>query len=277
MRQTMVFPCPLYGNIRQEVIFVDRTEHLTNPRFPLFHVPHDGRLLPKELLASVCVPMREFLFYDAVMRDVGVTRLVPRAYAARTYTERFPISRLLCDVERFIGPEEIMERCGMGFCYERAYDGRRIKTVTGELRKLTRRYYDAHHAEMDARCFQHPKMILFDMHSYHDEVVPAEFLTAMPTPDVCIGADERYTPPELVEIVRRRFEDAGYSVAVNYPYSGTFVPNAVLSKASGCDLISVMLEFHKRCYCDGALTPIAKKQAAIRTILERVVEACAGL
>lgn len=252
-------------------------EHLTNPRFPVFHVPHDGHLLPKEPLASVCVPMEDFLFYDAVMRDVGVAQLVPRAYATRLNTERFPISRLLCDVERFIGPEEIMERYGMGFCYERAYDGRKIKTVTEELRELTRRCYDAHHASMDARCFQHSKMVLFDMHSYHDEVVPTEFLTAIPTPDVCIGADACYTPPELVEIVRRHFKDAGYSVAINYPYSGTFVPNAVLSKASGCDLISVMLEFHKRCYCDRTLAPVAKKQAAIRMILERVVEACTEL
>ena len=106
-------------------------------RFPLFHVPHDGTSFPEELMESVCIPKEQFLSYHERMRDTGVLEMVPTAWRNSGNTLYFPVSRLLCDVERFPGPEEPMERLGMGFCYERAYDGTRIKTVSAELRRET--------------------------------------------------------------------------------------------------------------------------------------------
>lgn len=114
-------------------------------RFPLFHVPHDGTSFPEELMESVCIPKEQFLSYHEWMRDTGVLEMVPTAWRNSGNTLYFPVSRLLCDVERFPGPEEPMERLGMGFCYERAYDGTRIKTVSAELRRETLVWYHGHH------------------------------------------------------------------------------------------------------------------------------------
>ena len=99
-------------------------------RCPIFHIPHDGNQFPKELMESVCVSEEQFELYHERMRDIGVSLMIPSAYRTQSQTVRFPVSRLLCDVERFLGPEEVMERYGMGFCYEKAFDGTKIKNVT---------------------------------------------------------------------------------------------------------------------------------------------------
>lgn len=248
------------------------------PRFPVFHVPHDGCEYPPELMRSVCVPLPEFDRYDAAMRDAGVEEFIPKAHRPAFNAVRFSISRLLCDPERFTGPEEPMEKYGMSFCYERAYDGKKIKNVTQELREQTLVYYREHHAQMDRLCEKYPRILLFDLHSYHDAIVPEPlFRRGVPTPDLCVGADEKYTPPELVESVLRRFEAAGFSVAVNYPYAGAFVPNAVLSGESKCDYVSVMLEFHKRVYCDNSFTPVPAMQDKIRDLIQDVLTDCVVL
>ncbi len=240
------------------------------PGFLIWHVPHDGREFPEELLSSVCIPLGEFKAYHEKMRDAGVARLIPKVQDFQSETVCFPVSRLLCDVERFIGPEEIMERYGMGFCYERAYDGTVIKDISEELKEKTLRYYTEHHAKLDRLCESHKKVLVFDMHSYSDDIVPAAQLEAgRATPDVCIGTDTHFTPPELAAIVKDRFEEAGFTTAENYPYRGCLVPNYAMAGRGDC--ISVMLEFNKRVYLDGNGEVDGAKSAVIRGVMERIL------
>ena len=243
------------------------------PRFLFFHVPHDGSRFPGELLSSVCVSKDRFQEYHDRMCDTGVSELIPEAYRCPSMTERFPVSRLLCDPERFIGSEEIMERYGMGFCYEKAYDGTVIKNVTEPLKKETLRYYREHHKKIDEKCRRHSKVLLFDLHSYSDEIVPEDFLVpGRETPDVCIGTDRTFTSRRLYETVRLRLEEAGFRTAENYPYGGCLIPNTVLAGNSDC--VSVMLEFHKRVYLDADGKPDAENAARIRKVMERIAADC---
>lgn len=81
------------------------------------------------------------------------------------------------------------------------------------------------------------------MHSYSDDIVPKDFLReGRKTPEVCIGTNPHFTPPALAETAERRFREAGFTTARNYPYSGCLVPNAALSGEVDC--IAVMLEFN---------------------------------
>ena len=219
------------------------------PRFPIFHVPHDGSEFPDELLCSVCIPMEAFMAYHEKMRDVDVRKMVPQPYSAQC----FEISRLLCDVERFIGPTEVMEQYGMGFCYEKVYDGTKIKQITEELLMATRRYYDRHHRQMTLLCEEHPRVLFFDLHSYSDEIIPPHALhSGMATPDLCIGTDAHFTPPALTEIVRHCFSKVGFTIAENFPYEGLYVPENVLFGQCSCDFAGIMLELNRRAYCDRA-------------------------
>ena len=246
--------------------------------FPVFHVPHDGGRFPPELMESVCIPEEAFLRYHGAMRDTDISLAVPEEYRNGETCFAFPVSRLLCDVERFTGPEEVMERYGMGFCYEKAYDGTVIKRVSGETRRRTLRYYREHHARMDRVCEEHPRVLVVDLHSYHDAIVPGDFLReGARLPDLCVGADERYTPDWLPEAAVRRFREAGFSVAVNYPYTGCFVPDTVWSGSSAAECAGIMLEFHRRTYCgrDGRAEPA--RLGMIRDVIRQMIrEAACG-
>ena len=248
------------------------------PRYPVFHVPHAGRQFPAELLSSVCIPEERFRKYHALMSDTEAGMLVPEAYRGGDMYERFPVSRLLCDVERFIGPEEEMERYGMGFCYEKAFDGTEIRIVTDEERAKTRKYYDEHHARMNRICERHPRVLLFDIHSFSQESMPEHIRRRTDRlPDVCVGTDPEYTPEELSLRIRRRVNELRLTCTENIPYSGTFVPGAVLDGSCSCNLVSVMLEFNRNLYCDQNGKPIEAKTALIRNLVQRIVADCADL
>lgn len=248
------------------------------PRFPVFHIPHDGHQFPEELMSSVCVSEKEFLAYHEKMRDKQISGIVPRVQWTASHSPHFDVSRLLCDVERFIGPDEPMEKFGMGFCYKRAYDGREIKAVTPELLEKTRKYYDEHQRRMDDFAIRHPHLLFFDLHSYSDDIVPKDFLAPdKATPDVCIGTDSRYTPSALIDMLEKHLSRENISFAENYPYAGCFVPNIVLKSKGHRDFVGVMIEVNKRFYCDRQGDVIHGRMLQLRQILEKVLVDCIGV
>ena len=158
-------------------------------------------------MESATVSNQEFLAYHEKVRDYKMNDIVPSVQRTGSHVERFEISRLLCDVERFIGPVEPMEQYGMGFCYERAYDGKVIKSVTPEILEKTKVYYDRHHDRMNTIALNHSHLLLFDLHSFSDDIVPKDYLSSeTKTPDVCIGTDPLYTPHALTEIIRQHLD-----------------------------------------------------------------------
>ena len=238
----------------------------------LFHVPHDGNCFPEELQRSVCVPREIFLRYHRQMRDFGVRSFIPQSDTYHSCI--FEISRLLCDVERFVGEKEPMEAFGMGFCYERVYDGTRIKQVDEALREKTLAYYKLHHERLDSEALGfRGKLVLFDLHSFSRQILVGKVrVDCRPLPDICIGGDE-YLPKAKADAVIRAFQAAGYSVAVNDPYSGSMVPNAVLSGRADLDLLSCMAEVNKRVYLTPEGRPIPAAVRRIRAVLAALAEA----
>lgn len=244
-----------------------------NTRTPVFHVPHDGSEFPPELMASICVPQAQFLRYHEKMRDTGIHDMIPRTYRTVSQSVSFPISRLLCDVERFIGPEEVMEQYGMGFCYERVFDGTLIKTVNDELRARTLPYYQKHHERVDNICRAQKRILLLDMHSFSEETVPRDMLhECEDTPDICIGTDANHTPEALAATAERVFRELGFRTARNYPYEGCYVPHTARIGEVSC--IALMLEFNKRIYCDEHNNLIPSVTEATRKAVEQLIVDC---
>ena len=279
-----VFICACMGSSGVRLYTVQELERIAElnykvvPRFPVFHVPHDGWKFPEELMEPVCITGDVFRDFHERMRDKNIRELIPRVYRGGQMICSFDISRLLCDVERFIGPDEFMEHYGMGFCYEKAYDGTVIRNVTDEARAMTRKYYDEHHRRMDSLCERHSRVLLFDMHSYWDDIVPEDFLSQeRETPDLCIGTDGKYTPPGLLDIVKRRFSEAGLRIDVNYPYSGFFVPDCVMNGSADCDLAGIMLEFHRRAYLNEAGESDQEKTERICGVIRQIMVDCVDL
>ncbi len=250
-----------------------KTANKTDTPFTVFHIPHDGTQFPEELMASVCIPRDLFQAYHEKMRDKDVTQLIPNDYQREEMVCFFPVSRLLCDVERFIGPHEIMEQFGMGFCYEKAFDGRIIKHVTDEQKVLSRAYYDRHHDQINHLCNPHKNILFLDLHSYSTDIIPDIFLQPnRPLPDLCIGTDERFTPPRLTHIVRQTFQKAGLTVTENYPYRGCYIPEAVMNGEYRGSFRTIMLEFHRRAYLNEQGDLIPEKITAIRDAMNSFLD-----
>lgn len=218
-----------------------------------------------------CVPEEQIRFYHDQMRDKHVRTLIPALNEGEGETVRFLFSRLMCDAERLEGPEEIMEKYGMGIWYEKAYDGTVINR-RHKHRPEYYRYYRTYHWQISRLCERHSRVSLIDLRSYHDVIILPDFLIpGRKTPDLCIGTDERFTPPAFLERVRARFEEIGLTVDVNYPYSGCLIPKEVADGSHSCDFIGLMLEFHRRAYLDESGKPASGRTEMIQETIRRIM------
>jgi N-formylglutamate amidohydrolase len=211
----------------------------------IFHIPHDGDELVDELMEAIVISKEDFLFYHNKMRDTCASLFAP--VYPNSQILKFNVSRLLCDVERFIGSDEIMEQYGMGFCYEKSFDGTVIKNISLDIEKKTRQLYDKHHEKLDifVKEAQSP-IVIVDLHSFSQDIIVHQTLSE-PLPDICIGYDD-YLPEKYIEIMRDIFEKNGFSVSYNYPYAGSMVPDCIFRKEFECECISFMIEVNKECY-----------------------------
>ena len=87
----------------------------------------------------------------------------------------------------------------------------------------------------------------------------------------------QYDYDELMASFERRLDEMNLSRVINKPYSGTFVPNAVLRGKSTCDLVSVMLEFNKRMYLDDNGNLDESKAFQIQNLVGNILADCADL
>jgi N-formylglutamate amidohydrolase len=114
----------------------------------VLHIPHASREVPDtdrvEIVLCDTDLERELLLMtdawtDELLKfsdDYDVTRVIA------------PVSRLVCDVERFRDDdEEDMSQVGMGAVYTSTSNGRSLREPTAETRiRILETYYDPHHA-----------------------------------------------------------------------------------------------------------------------------------
>ena len=166
----------------------------------------------------------------------------------------FPVSRLLCDAERFRDDkDEIMAQVGMGAIYTRCSDGSRLRAVSEtEKRDILARFYDAHHVRftkaVEQRLEKYGKCLIIDGHSFYPEPLPHEPDQSLDRPDFCIGTSDYHTPEVFTDKLVRRLSERGYSVNVDSPFAGTIVPMEFYEKDPR--VISVMIEVNRRLYSD---------------------------
>ena len=72
----------------------------------------------------------------------------------------------------------------------------------------------------------------------------------MPRPDICLGFSASNTPEWLLRSCEQQFLQRGYSVAVDFPYSGCLVPERY---AGDSRLPAIMLEINPGLYLKPAV------------------------
>lgn len=145
---------------------------------------------------------------------------------------RADFSRLFCDVERlYPNSREPMSSYGMGFCYELFDDGREMREVSQRLREeIYEGYYKPHHDRLtdfvQALLGEGVSPLIVDAHSFSSVPYQRDLDKRRPRPDFNLGTCPYHTPEGMVHAAVGFLEGRGYSVGVDWPYTGCLVPEA---------------------------------------------------
>lgn len=240
--------------------FIDwyEKEYLVFKDFEIIkHIPHaslefppsykDGRGLSKMIAFGKNYEINNFK-----MTDLFVDRLfewIPGVEVKGKYT------RLYCDVEKYRDNNlEPMSKYGQGYVYTISFDGekmhRHFKYNGVDPDSGIDDYYEEHHkvltTEVRKVLEKKKKALILDLHSYSDEQA-IRIEKEPPFPDVCIGLNEGFKNKKMLDAIIRRIEEKGLSYKINYPYSGSIIPNG-LKKWELKNVESIMIEVNKRIY-----------------------------
>lgn len=196
----------------------------------LAHIPHAGTHIPDDIWDQFTVD-RQTLWRELVtLTDWYTNELYGTPAITRCQT---PINRLVVDLERYLDDEkEPKAQVGQGVIYTHDCAGNRIrKPVSQEARQsLLDQYYRPWHLQLDAmiahQITRWGYCLLLDCHSFPSRPFANEPKESPTRPDICLGTSAGNTPEWLLDHAIRYFEDLGYSVEVDNPYSGCLVPTS---------------------------------------------------
>ena len=227
----------------------------------IFHIPHSSvDTLGKEFLCDLELELER-------MTDIDTDKLFDHPKATKII---FPISRLVCDVERFEDDtHEVMASKGMGVCYTTNSFGKPLRVVTEkERQEIIRDYYRSHHKRLtkavEKELESTGRSLIIDCHSFSDIPLPHEESKKMPRPDICIGTDSFHTPDALRDWTVDYFRSCGYSVEINDPFSGTLIPMKFYQTDQRVQ--GIMIEVNRNLYKDDFVTV----QKYIRQLLTQI-------
>ncbi len=211
-------------------------------------VPHSSTFIPKE--------ERKYFVTDKLDHELLVMtdHYCDDLYDAGCEMIRFPVSRLVCDFERFRNDkDEVMSTKGMGTCYTSCSDLSELRRISkSHKEQILRRYYDTYHKALELaveeRLRQFDHCLIVDGHSFPAKPLPYEYDQNPDRPDICIGTDEYHTPKVITDALCKIFREHGYSVSINEPFAGALVPMKYYRKDKRVS--SVMIEINRRLYID---------------------------
>lgn len=213
------------------------------------HIPH----------ASTEIPLKEGYLVDQSKIDEEILKLTDwytdDLFAFKeAITVKAEFSRIFCDTERFSDDsKEVMAKVGMGVIYEKCDDGTPLRKVSTSLRnRILQKYYWAHHdllkKAVEQQLKAHNKAFIIDCHSFPDVPLKRSLNKENCRPDFNIGTDSYHTPEELLLLSKRFFEERGYTVGIDWPFSGSMVPLKYYKKDKR--VVSIMLEVNRKNYLE---------------------------
>jgi len=120
---------------------------------------------------------------------------------------------------------------------------------------------------------------MIDGHSFPSAPLPYEFDQSPDRPEICIGSDDFHSPVGLVDAAVSLFEQAGFRVAVNRPFSGALVPGRFYR--TDRRVMAIMTEINRALYMNeasGERRPdFFTVASAIRSVVRQLIDAaCTG-
>jgi N-formylglutamate deformylase len=224
------------------------------PLWVVLHVPHDSTCIPSSVREQFLQNDAELNAELLCMTDHWTFDLFGHGVPAHQII-RAAVSRLVVDVERFDDDsQEVMAVRGMGAIYERSAHGLALRRLLRpeERESLLNTWYWPHHKRLELAVEKalaaHGHALVVDAHSFPSCPLPYELDQRPDRPDICIGTDSFHTPQGLEEAFVTAFRRAGFSVSVNFPFSGALVPKRHYGQDKR--VASVMIEVNRGLYMD---------------------------
>lgn len=238
----------------------------------LVHIPHSSQVIPEEFLPAFMISSSEICSELLRMTDHYTDELVD-------WPDRlvFPISRLVCDVERFRDKQkECMSQKGMWVCYTHTSEGKEMKSINEDHEKeILDNYYDPHHKLLaklvEDRIRVFGRCVIIDVHSFSPRPLPYEPNQNTNRSQICIGTDDYHTPDYLKDFTLRFFSGRGYTTALNKPYSGAITPLGMYSIEPR--LSAIMIEMNRSLYMDEETANKAKGFLKLKTCVREYLNA----
>lgn len=213
----------------------------------ILHIPH----------SSTNVPLKDGYVVDQNTLEKEILKLTDwytddLFYSNEDEMVKAEFSRIFCDPERFPdNSQEIMAQYGMGVLYEQNDDGETIRKVTSGLKeKILTEYYWKHHEKLtkavNSQLNLFGKALIIDCHSYPNTPLKRDLDKNPKRPDFCIGTDSYHTPVKLIDLAISFFENEGYSLGIDWPYTGSIVPLEHYHKDKNVQ--TIMLEINRALY-----------------------------
>lgn len=218
----------------------------------VLHIPHASKHIPDEYLKFFTLSKKDLEIEILKMTDHFTDELFDISND-NIHQLKFPISRLLVDVERFEKDElEPMCEVGMGCVYEKTHDGKSLKLVKDIKHELINKFYKTHHEDfikiVDKKLIENNKVLIIDCHSFPKSPLPYELNQEKSRPEICIGTDNFHTSKKLKNSFRELFEGLNFTVRYDAPFNGSIVPFKFYKKDDRVQ--SVMIELRRDLYMD---------------------------
>lgn len=215
----------------------------------LLHIPHNSTRLPKKFFKQqILIDKEELRLFNLTMTDLYTKDLFS------SYNKKIvaPYSRIFCDVEKFVDDkEEMMSKFGMGVLYTKTNLGKDFIHFGDDYKEdIINSYYNVFHKKLDKASIKATKssnLILVDCHSFSSSTTAIFGESA--SPDICLGINDIYFSQTLLDFVKSYFQNLGYTVSVNSPYSGAMIPDAFINKKVD-GFYSIMIEINKSLYLE---------------------------
>jgi N-formylglutamate amidohydrolase len=241
----------------------------------VLHIPHSSLQIPTD--------ERRAIHLDDVALDVELLRMTDSFTdelfpATPVEADRviFPLSRLVCDVERFPSDEdEPMTARGMGVSYVRTSFGDvlRAQPDASHRQALLDDWYWPHHAKLERAVndvvARSGVCLIVDCHSFASVALPYEQDQTSERADICVGTDAFHTPSTVRDAIVKAAQREGYSVAVDVPFTGALVALSAYGKDR--HVLSVMIEVNRRLYMDELTGRKTQNFAAVKAAVERLI------
>lgn len=215
------------------------------------NIPHSSTVIPKKFSQDFLLSKKDLNNEVKLMADLYTDKIYKSLF------ENFggiisKVSRIVVDIERFSDDKkEPMSKVGMGILYIKTSNGTILRKINPSRRKeYIEEIYKPYHESLNdvvVKSLKENEMcLIIDCHSFPSKDRMYESDKKLNRPDVCIGIDDFHTPRKLKMLLKKKFEEGGYSVKYNSPFSGTLVPSNFYHKNK--NVHSVMIEINRKLY-----------------------------